>query len=145
MFYNTRNVSYLCVLLNKHTHLGYVLILFFLVWHLIEKLEASDAEGQAVFGANTGGSSLFALLAQGFLVQFHVALDTLQTTEHFPYVFQFPKQCLVTQGIFWLPQNTKKYFFIKMSSRDSFLLVAFCCFGSSTMNVWYCVLPSPLL
>lgn len=112
-------------LINKYPYLGYVLILFSLVWRWQKSLEASDAQGQSVFGANTAGSSLSPLLGQPFLVQLPGALDTLQATERFPYVSQFPKQCLVTQGIFWLRQSTKKCFFIKMSSRDSFLLGAF--------------------
>lgn len=52
-------------------------------------------------------------------------LDTLQTTEHFPYVFKFPEQCLVTQGDFITATEYEEVFFIKMSSKDSFLLGTF--------------------
>lgn len=41
-------------------------------------------------------SSLLPLLVQELLV----ILDTLQTTEHFPYVFKLPEHCLMTWGFY---------------------------------------------
>lgn len=57
-------------------------------------------------------------------MQLLVILDTFQTTEHFPYVFKFPEQCLVTQGIL-TAREYQEVFFIKMSIKDSFLLGTF--------------------